>query len=139
MGSEERLSETPAQPPAPAGPASRVAASLIEGLHLRLELFALEMSQERGRIVELVILCVVLALAAFLLLLSLHVALLVVFWESHRIQIAGGMVAFYAIVVVTSLLLLRRRRHAHDEPFTATRRVLNQDMEALRGLGKPGS
>lgn len=133
------MSETSPQPPAQSGPAGRVSASLIEGIHLRLELFALEMRQERDRIVELVVLCVVMALAAFLLLLALHVALLVVFWESHRVPIAVGMVAFYALVVLTSLLLLRRRRRAHDEPFAASTQVLDQDMEALRGLGKPPS
>jgi uncharacterized membrane protein YqjE len=139
VGSEDRLSETRAQPPAHSGPAARISASLIEGIHLRLELFALEMSQERDRIVERVVLCVVLALAAFLLLLCLHAALLVVFWESHRVQIAIGMVTFYALVVVASLLLLRRRSRAHEEPFTATHRVLNQDIEGLRDLGKPQS
>lgn len=133
------MSETSPQPPAQSGPAGRVSASLIEGIHLRLELFALEMRQERDRIVELVVLCVVMALAAFLLLLALHVALLVVFWESHRVPIAVGMVAFYALVVLTSLLLLRRRRRAHDEPFAASTQVLGQDMEALGGLGKPPS
>jgi uncharacterized membrane protein YqjE len=133
------LSETSPQPPAQSGPAGRVSASLIEGIHLRLALFALEMRQERDRIVELVVLCVVMALAAFLLLLSLHVALLVVFWESHRIPIAVGTVAFYALVVLASLLFLRRRRRAHDEPFGASTQVLGEDMEALRGLGKPPS
>jgi uncharacterized membrane protein YqjE len=133
------LSETPSQPPTQSGPAGRISASLIEGIHLRLELFALEMSQERDRIVELVVLCVVIALAAFLLLLSLNVALLVVFWDSHRVQVAIGMVAFYALVVLTSWLLLRRRSRAHEEPFTATHSVLGQDMEGLRGLGKPPS
>jgi uncharacterized membrane protein YqjE len=133
------LSETSPQPPAQSGPAGRVSASLIEGIHLRLELFALEVRQERDRIAELVVLCVVMALAAFLLLLSLHVALLVVFWESHRVPIAVGMVAFYALVVLASLLMLRRRRRAHDEPFAASTQVLGADMEALRGLGKPPS
>lgn len=133
------MSESPLEAPDDAGPAGRVSASLIEGIHLRLELFALEMSQERDRIVERVVLCVVLALAAFLLLLSLHLAVLVVFWESHRVQVAVGMVAFYAFVVATSAFLLRRRSRGQGEPFTTTHHVLNQDMEALRGLRKPPS
>ena len=133
------MSETSPQPPVQPGPAGRVSASLIEGIHLRLELFALEMRQERDRIVELVVLCVVMAQATFLLLLSLHVALLVVFWESHRVPVAVGTVAFYVLVVLASLLLLRRRRRAHDEPFGASSQVLGEDMEALRGLGKPPS
>ena len=126
-----------AKPSAQSGPAGRVSASLIEGIHLRLELFALEMSQERDRIVERVVLCVVLALAAFLLLVSVHAALLVLFWESHRVQIAIGMVIFYALVVVSALMFMRRRRRAHEEPFSATHSVLNQDIEELRELGKP--
>ena len=133
------MSETPPPSPARAGPAGRISASLIEGLHLRLELFALEMSQERDRVVARVVLCVVLALSAFLLLLSLHAALLVVFWDSYRVQVSVAMVAFYAIVVVTSLLMLRRRKRTQEEPFAATQQVLRQDVETLRELGNPPS
>ena len=131
------MSETSSDSSSPVGSAGRISASLVEGIHLRLELFALEMGQERGRIVELVILCVVMALAAFLLLLSINVALLVLFWESYRIQIAAGMVAFYALVLIVGLLLFRRRRNSHDAPFTAIHQVLNQDIEGLRELAKP--
>ena len=133
------MSETPHPSPTHAGPAGRISASLIEGLHLRLELFALEMSQERDRVVARVVLCVVLALSAFLLLLSLHAALLVVFWDSYRVQVSVAMVAFYAIVVVTSLLMLRRRKRTQEEPFAATQQVLRRDVETLRELGNPPS
>jgi len=131
------VSDTSSDSSSPVGSAGRISASLVEGIHLRLELFALEMGQERGRVIELVILCVVMALAAFLLLLAINVALLVVFWESHRVQIAVGMVVFYALVLVVGLLLFRRRKNSHDAPFTAIHRVLNQDIEGLRDLAKP--
>ena len=131
------MSGTSPDSASPVGSAGRISASLIEGIHLRLELFALEMGQERGRIVELVILCVVMALAGFLLLLAINIALLVVFWESHRVEIAVGMVAFYALVLVVSSLLFRRRSRSSDAPFAAVQRVLNQDIEGLRDLGKP--
>ena len=106
---------------------------------MRVELFALEVSQERDRVVARVVLCVGLALAAFLLMLSLHAALLVAFWDSYRLEVAVGMVAFYAIVVVTSLLMLRRRKRTQEEPFAATQQVLRQDVETLRELGNPPS
>jgi hypothetical protein len=61
------------------------------------------------------------------------------FGESHRVPVAVGTVAFYVLVVLASLLLLRRRRRAHDEPFGASSQVLGEDMEVLRGLGKPPS
>jgi uncharacterized membrane protein YqjE len=116
------------------GPAGRVSASLIEGLHLRFELFTLELGQERDRVVEGFALSLVMALAGFMLLLCANLALLIVFWQDHRVAVIFGLVGFYALVLLGAWLGFHRRRRAQEEPFAATRRVLTQDIENAQAL-----
>jgi uncharacterized membrane protein YqjE len=129
------MSDAPRESRAPVGATGRVAASLLEGLHLRFELLALELGQERDRLIEGVVLCLVIALAAFMLLLCANLALLVLFWDAYRVEVVVGLVAFYAGVLLVSMLWLRRHRAAGEEPFAASRQVLEQDMASAESLG----
>lgn len=113
---------------------SRLSASLLEGLHLRFELFALELGEERERIVEMLVASLVLVFAVFMLLLCVNAALLILWWDTHRLAVVGGSTAFYTLLLLGCVLLLRRRGRNHPEPFATTRRVLDQDREELRGL-----
>ncbi len=114
--------------------ASRLSAGIVEGVQLRLELFALEFGEERRRVVELVAVALALALAVFMLLLCVNAALLIFFWESHRVAVAGGLLLFYASIALGCLVFLRRRSRRQGEAFAATRRVLEQDRSALHDL-----
>ena len=112
----------------------RLSASLLEGLHLRLDLFALELEEERRRLSQLVLSSLALSLALFGLLVSVNVALLILFWDDHRTAIAIGMCVFYgALAAVLGLVVLRRIRRG-AQAFAATREVLEKDHHTLREL-----
>jgi uncharacterized membrane protein YqjE len=114
--------------------ARRLSASLIEGLHLRLDLFAMELDEERRRISRLILSTLALSLALFMVFVCINVALLIVFWEEHRIPIALGMCGFYgALAAVLGLVIVRRVRRA-AQAFAATREVLEKDRQTLREL-----
>jgi len=114
--------------------AARIWASLVEGAQMRLELFALELGEERRRIVDLIVSAVVVALALFLLVLALNVALLVLLWDSHREAVAIGTCVFYAAVAAAAAAFHRRRRRRGGAPFAATSAVLASDQSAVREL-----
>ena len=98
----------------------RLSASLIEGLQLRLDLLALELGEERRRLSQLVLSTLALSLALFMVFLCINVALLILFWEDHRIPIAIGMCGFYgALAAVLGLVIARRIRHAAQAFFTS--------------------
>ena len=112
----------------------RLSASLIEGLQLRLDLLALELGEERRRLSQLVLSTLALSLALFMVFLCINVALLIVFWEDHRIPIALGMCGFYgALAAVLGLVIVRRIRRG-ARAFSATREVLEKDRLTLREL-----
>jgi len=114
--------------------ARRLSASLIEGIHLRLDLLAIELAEERRRLSQLVLSTLALSLALFMVFLSINVVLLILFWEDHRVPIAIGMCGFYgALAAVLGLVIVRRIRRG-AQAFAATREVLEKDAQALREL-----
>jgi uncharacterized membrane protein YqjE len=111
----------------------RVSASLLEGIHLRLDLFSLEFAEERRRVSMILLTTLALALAGFMVFLCLNAALLIVFWDEWRIQVALGLCAFYATLVLALAIANSRRVRRGERAFEATRDVLEADRRGLRG------
>jgi uncharacterized membrane protein YqjE len=114
--------------------ARRVSASLVEGVHLRLDLFALEFSEERHRVSMILLTTLALALAGFMVLLCLNAALLIVFWDDWRVEVALGLCGFYGMVVAVLAIMNVRRTRRGVRAFAATRDVLEADRHGLRNL-----
>jgi uncharacterized membrane protein YqjE len=117
-----------------AGMAARLFAALAEGLQLRVELFGLELAEERQRLVDLVVSALAAAVAVLLLAFSLSVLLLALFWDTHRIAVAAGLCLVYAAAAVGFGLRHRRRGRRLAPPFAATTAVLARDQETLRDI-----
>jgi uncharacterized membrane protein YqjE len=111
----------------------RVAASLIEGIHLRLDLFALEFAEERHRISMILLTTLALALAGFMVFLCLNAALLIIFWDEWRVEVALGLCGFYTLLVVILAVANARRVRRGSRAFEATREILASDRRGLRG------
>jgi uncharacterized membrane protein YqjE len=112
--------------------ARRVSASLVEGIHLRLDLFALELGEERRRISQIVLSTLALALALFMVFLCANVALLIVFWDSYRTPLALGMCGFYGLLSALLAFSIERRARRRSRAFEATRAVLEADRRTIR-------
>ena len=125
----------PVPPDADLAPtASRLWASLLEGLHLRVELFALELGEERRRLTDLALSALVAVFAVFMLVLSLDLALLALFWDTHRVAVAIGSCALYAVLAAGACIYHFRRSRRQGAPFAAISAVLADDERALREL-----
>ena len=109
-------------------------AGVLEAIHLRLELIALEVGEERERLGDLLLSAMVVVFALFMLLLSVNLALLAVFWDTHRVGIAVASCAFYVALAVVAAVYHRSRRRRRARPFAAMAAVLADDERALREL-----
>lgn len=112
--------------------ARRVSASLVEGIHLRLDLFSLEFGEERRRVSMILLTTLALAFAGFMVLLCLNAALLIVFWDEWRVEVALGLCGFYSAVVLGLVFANARRIRRGVRAFEATREVLESDRRSLR-------
>src|SRR5262245_64817383 len=91
--------------------ASRLWGSLLEGLHLRVELFSLELGEERRRLADLALSALIAVFALFMVVLSLNLLLLALFWDTHRVVVAAGSWEFFAVMSAAGWYVqLRRRR-----------------------------
>ena len=114
--------------------ASRLWAGVLEAAHLRLALMSLEVGEERRRLGALLTSALVVVFAVFMLILSLNIALLALFWDTNRMVVAVGSCVFYALLAAGAGLFHARRSRRQEAPFAATAAVLADDERALREL-----
>ncbi len=105
--------------------------ALIGLLRTRLELFGIELSEEKERAAQLALLAAFVLLFAGLALLMLNVLVLAHFWHTHRYQAILGLILLYGGGVVLCLWRLQASLAARPPMFEATMAELKADIEAL--------
>ena len=109
---------------------SGAASDLVAMLHTRLELFSVELAQEKSRLFCLLgMACAALLFLVFaLLVFSLFVVAL--FWDTdHRFLVIGLLAGFYALAGLALLAVVRYRLKTGATPFGATIDELGSDAQ----------
>jgi uncharacterized membrane protein YqjE len=120
-------------PSAPArGPSPRrFAGALLSLLHSHLALFGEELKEQQNRALRLFVLISLSLLFGLLLVIGLSAALLIGFWDSHRLFVIMILCAVYALGMLTCLLCLRTQLRNAPPPFSASLDELARDREQL--------
>jgi uncharacterized membrane protein YqjE len=117
------------------GSLGRLLATVLTVGRTRAELMTVELQLELRRFVVLLVMSVAALLAGIIGLVLASFAVIVAFWDSHRLVAAIVVaVVFLAGGVITALLLAVRIR-SRPRPFEATLAQLARDAETLRGGG----
>ena len=106
---------------------ARLGVALLGLLHTRLELAAVELGEERARIVGSLILALVAVLSFASALLAVSALVVVWFWDTHRIAALCGVVIAYLLVGLVALWRLSSDRKADAQPFATTLAELERD------------
>lgn len=110
----------------------RIGATLIDMVRTRLELAAVDIEEETQRIIGYV----VLALAALILfgiaLLLLALTVILLFWETHRVAAAAGMVALFGVGAAIAAFKLKSSFTNRPRFMAATVDELNKDLNYFR-------
>ena len=75
----------------------------------RLELFLVELQEERARTFDTFVLAIVAGICALMALIIGTFTVVVIFWETHRVLVLVLFTCVYAMAAMTALLLLRTR------------------------------
>ena len=118
---------TPGRGPSP----RRFGAALLGLLHGHLALFGEELKEQRSLSLQLLVLAGLSLVFGLLLLIGLSAALLIGFWESHRVGVIIALCAFYGLGLLASLVGLLHRLHNAPPPFSASLEELARDREQL--------
>ncbi len=98
----------------------------------RIELFSIELQQEKFRILELLIWASAVAITGLLALLFASFTLVCAFWENGRLIALGALTLFYGAAFLATLLYLRRLIARQPRPFDGTVDELRADRECIR-------
>ena len=109
-----------------------LADGVVGSLRDRLELFALEVQEEKHRLIQIAVWISAIVVLALLTLVFVSGALLVVFWETARVPVAVGLAAFYALGFAAAVLGFKRYLRRQPRPFAATLAELEDDHTCLR-------
>ncbi|AYC33473.1 hypothetical protein D3880_14385 [Pseudomonas cavernae] len=109
----------------------RLGAALLGLLHGHVELFGIELQEQKSRTLSLLLFAGFALIFGLLLLVGLSTLLLILFWDSYRLAAIIGLCLLY--VVATAYCAVRLRAAVADEssPFSATLEELARDRERL--------
>ena len=121
MSEEHTLSKT----------GKRFGAAALGLLQDHLELFGIELKEQKERSSELLLLVGFALISGLMLIIGLSALIVVAFWDSHRYWAMGGVCFFYFIVFAFSLLKLRSNLKSEHLPFEASLEELKRAREQL--------
>lgn len=110
--------------------------SLADGLLAsavrRLELFALELKEEKIRLIQVFIWISATVVSGVMAMTFASLSLVYLFWESARLVVLGGLALGYALVFVAVLLAFRRYLARQPPPFEASLEEFGKDRACIR-------
>jgi uncharacterized membrane protein YqjE len=108
----------------------RLLNTALAGLENRIELFLVELREERFRIFDVLLLGCAAGVLGFMALLTGTVTLIVIFWDSARVQVLVALSACYILAVIGVLWRLKVRLRNWSS-FSATLDELKKDRACL--------
>lgn len=125
------MDATPPNPPSRGSSPRRFAGALLGLLQGHIALFAEELKEQQSHTLSLLVLTSLSLLFGLLLLIGLSAALLIAFWDSHRLLVINALCVFYAVAMLSSLITLLLRVRNAPAPFSASLEELARDREQL--------
>lgn len=115
----------------PGSSSRRLGAAILGLLHGHVELFGIELQEQKARTLSLLLFAGLALVFALLLLTALSALLLVLLWDSYRLAGIIGLCVFYGAAALFCGLRLKAAVHDEASPFSATLEELAKDRERL--------
>lgn len=109
----------------------RLMATLLEILQTRVEIVATEFEEERVRLRELVVFGILTLFFVGVGLTLLTLFIVVLYWDSHRVAVLGGVAFLYLGLGGLTGVILYRRLKSRPRLFAATLSELTKDRDQL--------
>lgn len=109
----------------------RFGAAFVGLLQGHIELFGMELQEQKARTLSLLLFAGLALVFALLLLMGLSLLVLVLFWDDHRVAAALGLCLFYCLGGALCAWRLHRLVDDDSSPFSATLEELARDKEHL--------
>jgi uncharacterized membrane protein YqjE len=111
---------------------SNLLGTFVGIVHTRLELLTTELQEEVRQVGAILIWAFVAAFAAMMALFLAALAVIFLFWETHRGLAAGAMIVLFVALAVTAALILRNKLRNKAPLLDDTLAELAKDRDDLR-------
>jgi len=125
------MDDSPESSPGIFGSLRRLAGGLLATAQNRVELFALELQEEKCRLIELVIWVSALVALGLMSLAMVTLTIVVVFWDNGRLAALITLSVLYLLATAGGCWALRNRLRKQSLPFGGTVSELKKDQECL--------
>lgn len=98
----------------------------------RLELFSLELREEKLRLIQVFIWISAVVFTGLMAITFASLVFVYAFWESARLAVLGGLALFYTAAFVAIIIAFRRYLARQPAPFEATLEELSEDRACIR-------
>ncbi|MDN7142868.1 phage holin family protein [Pseudomonas sp. JQ170] len=109
----------------------RLGAAVLGLLHGHVELFGIELQEQKARTLSLLLFAGLALVFALLLLVALSALVLVLLWDSYRLAGVIGLCVFYGVAALYCGLRLKAAVFDESSPFSSTLEELAKDRERL--------
>jgi uncharacterized membrane protein YqjE len=111
--------------------ARRLGAAVLGLLHSHIELFGIELQEQKSRTVSLLLFAGLALVFALLALVALSGLILILLWDNYRIPGMIGLCVFYLLAGLFCGLRLKAAVFDESSPFSGTLEELANDRERL--------
>ncbi|MBT2341461.1 MULTISPECIES: phage holin family protein [Pseudomonas] len=111
--------------------ARRLGAAVLGLLHSHVELFGMELQEQKARTVSLLLFAGLALVFGLLLLVGLSALVLILVWDTYRLAGIIGLCLFYLLAALFCGLRLKAAIFDESSPFHATLEELANDRERL--------
>ncbi len=125
------IDESSASGSGPSASSRRLGAAVLGLLHSHVELFGIELQEQKARTVSLLLFAGLALVFALLLLVGLSALVLILLWDSYRLAGIVGLCVFYALAAIFCGVRLKSAVFDESSPFHATLEELTNDRERL--------
>ncbi len=105
--------------------------TFIAGLSTRAQIAQLELSAAKSNAVRFALYVLACAVAGILALIFISVALLVIFWDDHRVLVSCCIAVVYVVLFIFCLSKTIGLASSLSSIFTETKQILSNDVAAL--------
>ncbi len=123
------MDDSPEPSPGIFGSLRRLLDSLLATAQNRVELFALELQEEKCRLVELVLWVAAVAALGLMSLAMVTLTIVIVFWDNGRLAALITLSALYSLATAGAYREVRKRLRKQSRPFAGTVSELKKDQE----------
>ena len=109
-----------------------LADGVIGSAHDRLELLAVELHEEKHRLIQIFIWISAIVFLAMLAMVFASLAIVVLFWESARVAVVCSLASIYIGALIVVAVGFKRYLKRQPKPFAATLSELREDRECIR-------